>query len=97
MVEDLAALGGDEHGAGVALVDDLLQRLRLDRLQEPQPGAEAGEQHHGDRREHAEPCCSLVGRHCYSLVTGTARTAAPMAGRHSTSSVDGQPFTVTAP
>ena len=81
MVEDLAPLGGDQHGAGVALVDDLLQRLRLDGLQEPQPGAEAGEQHHGDCGEHAEPGRSLVRRHCYSSsdTLGAERRSLPIA------------------
>ena len=69
MVEDLPPLGSDQHGARVALVDDLLQRLRLDRLQEPQAGSEAGEQDHGDGREHAQPSRPPVRRHCYSVVT----------------------------
>ncbi len=73
VVEDLPPLGGDQHGPRVALVDDLLQRLRLDSLQEPQPGAEPGEQHHGNRSEHAEPGRSLVRRHYYSLVTVVER------------------------
>ena len=76
MVEDLAPLGGDQHGARVALIDDLLKRLGLDRLQEPQPGAEPGEQHHGDGGEHAKPSCSPVRRHCYSVVTAVSGAAA---------------------
>ena len=79
VIEDLSPLGGDQHGAGVALVDDLLERLGLDRLEEPQPGADPGEQHHGDGCEHAESSRSLVRRHCYSVVTAVPGAAALMA------------------
>ena len=62
-VEDAAALGHQPHRLGLAGVDGLLQRLRLHRLQEPQPHPHRAEQQRGDDGEHAESGGALVSRH----------------------------------
>ena len=61
--------------ADLALVDGLLQRVGLHRLQEPQPGADGAEQQGGDEGQDAEAGGALVSSHRTSLASrsGTVR------------------------
>ena len=67
-VEDAAAFGQQRDRAQLGGVDLGLQRLVLDRLEEPETSADEAEQQHADEREHAEARRALVSGHaCVGL------------------------------
>ena len=71
-VEDPSPLGHQPDGLGLAGVDDLLQRVGLHGLQEPQARPHGTEQQRGHEGEDAQAGGALVSSHGDSLTSGCA-------------------------
>ena len=66
-VKNSATFGGQSNDSSLGLGHAFLELFCLDGLEEPQPNAQQGEQHHADKGENSEARSSAVNCHGSSL------------------------------